>query len=136
MFALAKVGRFGLLCRENHWDKFGAGVRPVAERLVGRKPAGAVSVFLTGFEFDLLGAGSGDFRFVHGRAFLGSWIWELKSKLMAMISVCKVTNAILERASRFENRGQINRLPHIKQGLNRKRVAFVQSARQLLNRLT
>ena len=70
MFALAKVSRFGLLSRENHGDKVGAGVFPVAERLVGRKSAGAVGIFLTGFEFDLLGAGIGDFRFVHGRAFL------------------------------------------------------------------
>lgn len=43
---------------------------PIAERLVGRKSAGAVSIFLAGFEFDLLGAGGGDFRFVHGRASL------------------------------------------------------------------
>ena len=64
------MSRFGLLSSKNHRDKVGAGVRAIAERLVGRKSAGAVRVFLTGFEFDLLGAGGGDFRFVHGRASL------------------------------------------------------------------
>lgn len=44
-------------------------MRSVAERLFGRKSTGTVSILLAGLEFDLLGAGGGDFRFVHGEPF-------------------------------------------------------------------
>ena len=70
MLTLAKVSRLSFFSREYHRDEFSAGVSPVAERLLGRKSAGAVRILLTGFKFDLLGAGGGDFRFVHGRASL------------------------------------------------------------------
>lgn len=65
MFALAIVSGFGLLGFENERRKLGAFVFAVAEWLVFRKPAGAVSVLFSGFNFDLFGEASGDFGLVH-----------------------------------------------------------------------
>jgi hypothetical protein len=68
------VSRFRLIGCENHRDKFSAGMGTVTKRLVGGESAGAVSVFLTGFEFDLFWAGAGDFWFVHGSVFDCKWV--------------------------------------------------------------
>lgn len=65
VFALTIVGCFALLSGENCWSKAGPFVLTIAKRLVLRQATGAVGVFFSGFDFDLLRKASRNFWSFH-----------------------------------------------------------------------